>query len=104
MLGHHQHASETQFKWCFPGGPMTALLVGFGSSPTHQLVKRRKRKNDVKAGPPLTKHSGSAHDSTAHRYVGGFSDCTQIVGSDQLRPQLPFHYGFTNITIYMIQM
>ena len=24
MLGHHPHISETQFKWCFAGGSMTA--------------------------------------------------------------------------------
>ena len=22
MLGHHRHASDTPFKWRFPGGPM----------------------------------------------------------------------------------
>ena len=27
MLGHHRHASETQFKWCFAGGPMMAPLI-----------------------------------------------------------------------------
>ena len=26
MLGHHQHASETPFKWRFAGGPMMARL------------------------------------------------------------------------------
>ena len=26
MLGHHQHASETSFKWRFAGGPMMAHL------------------------------------------------------------------------------
>ena len=25
-LGHHRHASETQFKWRFVGGPMMARL------------------------------------------------------------------------------
>ena len=24
MLGHHRPASETPFKWCFAGGPLTA--------------------------------------------------------------------------------
>ena len=24
MLGHHRHASETPFKWCFPGRPIMA--------------------------------------------------------------------------------
>ena len=24
MLGHHWHASETPFIWCFAGGPMMA--------------------------------------------------------------------------------
>ena len=26
MLGHHRHASEMPFKWCFTGGPMMARL------------------------------------------------------------------------------
>ena len=26
MLGHHQHASKTPFKWRFAGGPMMARL------------------------------------------------------------------------------
>ena len=26
MLGHHRHASKTQFKWCFAGGPMMTFL------------------------------------------------------------------------------
>ena len=26
MLGHHQHASETPFKWRFAGGPMMTRL------------------------------------------------------------------------------
>ena len=26
MLGHHQHTSETPFKWRFAGGPMMACL------------------------------------------------------------------------------
>ena len=32
-MGHHQHASETPFKWRFVGGPMVApIIVVFGSS------------------------------------------------------------------------
>ena len=26
MFGHHRHASETPFKWCFAGGPMMARI------------------------------------------------------------------------------
>ena len=38
MLGHHRHASETPFKWCFAGGPMMARLKQYldPTSP-HQL-------------------------------------------------------------------
>ena len=59
MLGHHQHASEIPFKWCFAGGPMLARLYWYLDPPTPQL---KKKKNVVKVGPPLTKFSESAHD------------------------------------------
>ena len=26
MLGHHWHAIETPFKWCFAGGPIMACF------------------------------------------------------------------------------
>ena len=57
MLGHHQHASETPFKWRFAGGPMIARLKCYLDPPT----PLKKKKNVVKVGPPLTKLSGSAH-------------------------------------------
>ena len=40
MLGHHQHASETPFKWYFAGGPMLAPVPYGGirtPPPPHQL-------------------------------------------------------------------
>ena len=57
MLDHHRDASETPFKWRFPGGPMMARFKWyFDHLSPHQL------KNIVKVRPPLTKVSGSAHD------------------------------------------
>ena len=49
MLGQHQHASETPFKWRFASGPMMARLKWYSSA---------KKKNVFKIGPPLTKRSG----------------------------------------------
>ena len=41
MLGHHQHASETPFKWRYAGGPMMARLKWYLDPPTpHQLKNR----------------------------------------------------------------
>ena len=57
MLGHHQPASKTPFKWRF-AGVLMMLRVVFGSSHPSST----KKKNFVKVGPPLTKSYGSAHD------------------------------------------
>ena len=47
------------FKWRFAGGPMMVRFSGILILPsTHQL-----KRNVVEVGPPLAKHSGSAHDS-----------------------------------------
>ena len=45
MLGHHQPASETPFKWRFAGRPLMARLLWYldPSSP-HQTKKRRKKR------------------------------------------------------------
>ena len=44
---------------------MMACLKCYLDSPTpHQLKKKRKKKNIVKVGPPLTTFSGSAHDAS----------------------------------------
>ena len=57
-LGHHRPASETP-EWRFAGGPMMAHLERyFDPFSPHQL-------KNVKFGPPLTKLSGSAHDTNA---------------------------------------
>ena len=41
MLGHHRHASETPFKWRYPGGPMMAHLEWyFDPLSPHQLKNR----------------------------------------------------------------
>ena len=59
MLGNHRHVSETPFKWHFADGPMLASLWWYlNPLSSHQL----KKKHIVKAGPPLTKLSGSAHE------------------------------------------
>ena len=51
MLGHHQHTSETPFK--FAGGSMMARLWWYLDPPSsHQLKKEKKRKNNVAVGPP----------------------------------------------------
>ena len=74
MLGHHQHASKTPFKWRFASGPMMAHLEWYLDPPTpHQL-----KKNFVKVGPPLTKFSGSAHDCDCF-------DSLDYGGSSELR-------------------
>ena len=52
MLGHHRHASETPFICRFAGGPVVVFRSPLPSS---------TKKKVVKAGPPLTKLSGSAH-------------------------------------------
>ena len=47
MLGHHQHASETPFKWRFAGWPtMTHLKWYLGSSSPHQLKRKPMSKLD----------------------------------------------------------
>ena len=52
-------ADDGPLKWFFAGVPMmTHLLLYVGPLP-HQLKKRKK--NVVKVGAPLTKLSGSAH-------------------------------------------
>ena len=47
MLGHHQPASETPFRWRADGGP---LIVVFGASLPSSTTKKV-----VKVGPPLKK-------------------------------------------------
>ena len=51
MSGHHQHASETPFKWRFAVGPMMLF--------SH---KNNNKQNRCKVGPPLAKLSGSTHE------------------------------------------
>ena len=69
MLGHHLHASEMPFKWCFSGWPMMARLWWY-LDPSPIKLKKTKQKNkqtirktnkNIKVGPPLTKLSGSGH-------------------------------------------
>ena len=44
LSGHHQHASETPFKWRFAGGSMMARLKCYLDPPTpHQLKKKQKK-------------------------------------------------------------
>ena len=45
MLGHHRPARETPFKWWY-----------LNPSSPHQTTKKKK-KNVIKVGPPLTKLS-----------------------------------------------
>ena len=46
MLGHHQHASKTPFKWHFAGGQMMARLLWYLDPSTPlQLKKEKKQKN-----------------------------------------------------------
>ena len=65
MLCHQQPVSETPFEWRFDVGPMMTHLKWYLDplSP-HQPsnIKKKKKRNDIKFGPPLTKLSGSAHD------------------------------------------
>ena len=56
MMGIHWHASETVFRWRADDGP---LKVGLGSSVPSSTLKT----SVVKVGSPLTKPSGSAHES-----------------------------------------
>ena len=56
MLDIHWHASETAFRWQADDG---LLKVGLGSSLPSSTLKT----NVVKVGSPLTKPSGSAHES-----------------------------------------
>ena len=48
MLGHHRHASETPFKWCFAGGDgdgRLKVVIGpslHSSNPSLVLVQPRK--------------------------------------------------------------
>ena len=64
MFGHHRHTSEAPFNGVSLAADDGPLIVVFGSSlPTStKKKKKKKKKNIVKVGPPLTKHSGSAHD------------------------------------------
>ena len=55
MLGYHQHANETQFKWRFAGG----LIL---DPPSPNQLKQKRTKNVIKVGLSLTKFSGSAHE------------------------------------------
>ena len=58
MLGHHRLASK--FRWRAVDDP---LKVVFGSFFPLSNYKKEKKKIVVKVGPPLTKLSGSAHES-----------------------------------------
>ena len=60
VLGHHQHASETQFKWRLAGPVYSGIWI---------LPPLINLKNVVKVGPPLTKLSGSAHDFSQMYYM-----------------------------------
>ena len=54
MLDHHQHTSETPFKWRFAGGLMMARLYWYLDPPSpHQ-----QKKINVTVEPPLAKLSG----------------------------------------------
>ena len=59
MLGHNWHASQMPFLWSLASRPMMARLWWYldPTSP-HQLKKKR-----CQSGPPLTKLSGSAHET-----------------------------------------
>ena len=92
MLGHHRHASETPFKWRFAGGPMLARILWYldplSSQNLKNKIKRNKKKNVVKVGPPPAKLSGSAHEfhwprhkkslSGVHGHVSVKSVCSAI--------------------------
>ena len=41
MLGHYRHASETQFKWCFPGGPIMAHFQRYLDPLSHKKKKKK---------------------------------------------------------------
>ena len=45
------------FRWRADDGP---LIVLFG--PTHSSSTKKRKKNVIKVGPPLTKFSGTAHE------------------------------------------
>ena len=67
MLGHHRFASETPFKLRFAGGPMIAPLKWY--------LDPLYIKNVVKVGPPLTKVSGSALESSVLRKLYYLYSC-----------------------------
>ena len=54
MLGHHRSASKMPFQWRFADVPMMASFL---------VVPLIKHKKNFKVGLPLTKLSGSAHES-----------------------------------------
>ena len=60
MLGHHRPASETPFKWGFAVGPMIVHFYWVLGLLTPKQLKKLK---NVSVEPPLTKLSGSVHDS-----------------------------------------
>ena len=70
MLGHHQHASKSPFKWCYMAGqswPTYSCI--WILPPPHQLPKKREKKW---SGTPMTKLSGSTHES---HLIWHFSSC-----------------------------
>ena len=62
MFGHHWPASETPFKiemafrWRANDGPLKAVFGSYIPSST-----KKRKKNVIKFGTPLTKLSGSMH-------------------------------------------
>ena len=48
MLGQHQHANETPFKWRFAGGPILARLEWYlDSLSPHQLKKKEEKLDPI---------------------------------------------------------
>ena len=58
MVGHHQPANETAFRWRADDGPFIAVIWS--------LYPPSTKKKVIKFGPTLTKLSGSAHESDVY--------------------------------------
>ena len=57
MVDHYRHVSETPFQWRFAGGPMMPHFYWHFDPLSIQSKKKKK------SCQPLTKLSGSAHET-----------------------------------------
>ena len=71
ILGHLRPTREMPFTWHFPGGPMMARFEWYLDPLSSHQLKKQQQKN-FRAGPPLTKLSGSAHDVISNHIINRY--------------------------------